>query len=164
MNKLKLEVVTKMNRILERLDLEKEGEDNESEQFNDQDKVEERESRSGEKKDVIKLKDGKELKEQTLFKCDKCDYTAKKKVTLTKHINTKHCINPKVKEIDRTEPETKVDRVDEENMIKNCDKCDGMLSCEKNNCDYKANNDKCGWCHKLYTEALCKKLLQGQKS
>lgn len=51
-----------------------------------------------------KVDDGKKEEEKTLqekeehnFNCDKCDYKAKRKNTLTKHMNTKHCVEEKKK-------------------------------------------------------------------
>ena len=81
MNKLKLEMVTKMDKILEMLEIEKEVEDIDMEGLSYQ------ESKKG--KEVTKENDNKKNKEQT-FKCDECEYECKRKPTLKKHMNTKH--------------------------------------------------------------------------
>ena len=77
MNKLKLEMVTKMDMILEMLEKEKEVEDSSNDKEEKKDKV------------VTKENSTKENTEQT-FKCEECEYECKRKTTLKKHMNTKH--------------------------------------------------------------------------
>ena len=77
MNKLKIEMVTKMDMILDMLEVEKEVEDNDSDQNEKKDKV------------VTKETNTKGKKEQP-FKCEECEYECKRQTTLKKHMNTKH--------------------------------------------------------------------------
>ena len=82
----------------------------------------------------------KEKKEQK-FMCDKCDYSAKKKVTLSKHMNTKHCIESveEGKEQTNGEGEKKNNAEEEKNNCVNCVECD--------KCDYLENMESCEMCN-----------------
>ena len=87
------------------------------------------------------IKNGKQG--QAKFKCEQCDYEVKKKVTLIKHINTKH---GKVNKADE-QVSTGANKVNEETKEKKGNLCQECTSCE--NCDYLDNND-CEMCDKLF--------------
>ena len=80
------------------------------------------------------------------FKCEKCDYRAKRKNTLNKHMNTKHGDSIVIEERDKLNTESAKDKNTEkiENKKKTCEKCE---SCEK--CDYMNNGDTCEMCKML---------------
>ena len=86
-----------------------------------------------------------------MFQCEKCDYKTKKRGTMAKPINTKHCHTDITKKL-KAETDNKIDH-------KNCGDCAGLLDCENKNCDYEANQDSCKYCRNLLTEAFCKKML-----
>ena len=74
------------------------------------------------------------------FKCEMCSYETKKKITLKKHINMKHCsITSKGETNDEKEA---VNNVEESDTI--CETCD---SCES--CDYLKNAESCEMCRTL---------------
>ena len=97
MDKIKSEMMTKMNKILEMLEKEHEIEVPESKEENSDKKCPEENSDANIEKDEVKTKevtkevDKMKEKEQNWFKCESCDYKVKKKITLNKHMNTKHC-------------------------------------------------------------------------
>ena len=66
---------------------------------------------------LIKRKRKKENKE-SLFCCEKCDYKSKRKITLTKHINTKHGLSEKEEKKKERKEERKEDRKEERKEVK----------------------------------------------
>ena len=150
MNNLKSEMnkIVKMLKVEEEVDIH--GKKDGKEKKYEKETVEEKKDTS--KESEIKRKDN----ESVWFKCDVCDYKAKKKVTLQKHMNSKHC-NTASKAED-TQKETKTtENVD----TRDCSKCESTDSCEKRLCVFEANKDKCRWCKNLSIEAFCHKILQG---
>ena len=113
--------------------------------------------KTNEKKDE---KENSEQNEEQVFKCDKCDYRAKRKVTFNKHMNTKHGRADKVKgakeqkKYDNEKEKKEVDGM--ENDCRNC------VSCEK--CDYLKNSDNCKMCDKVFDDALDKYVDKGKQS
>ena len=80
------------------------------------------------KNDEAKSRGNEHKKEDQKFKCEICSYESKKKITLKKHMNTKHG-KVKDKEIDA------------------CGTCENCGSCE--DCDFMNNGDKCDKCKVL---------------
>ena len=85
-----------------------------------------------------RVKDTKKGDEK--FKCEECSYETKKKITLKKHINTKHG-NTK----ESTEKGGNAGpRSDEKDDKTNENVCETCKSCE--DCDFIKNGDKCDKC------------------
>ena len=112
----------------------KEVKDAESKKDDDKNDYGKNEDKDDNNSEIIKRKQG-----QTKFRCEQCDYEAKKKVTLMKHMNTKH---GKVKS-----DEEQMTAVNEETKAKKGNTCQDCENCE--NCDYLDNND-CKMCDKLF--------------
>ena len=129
----------------EKVEDKKELEDAESKEDDDE---------NGDDDKDIRSTDSKNKKEgQEKFKCEQCNYEAKKKITLTKHINTKHG-NVKCGKGQKSEGEV-ASKVISESKEKRETICQDCTSCE--NCDYLDNND-CEMCDKMF-EADIKKYL-----
>ena len=79
------------------------------------------------------------------FKCEVCSYETKKRITLKKHVNTKHC-NSNTRESNeegKVEARCSADK-DKETIENICESCE---SCEK--CDFMKNGDKCNKCKEM---------------
>ena len=77
-----------------------------------------------------------------MFKCEMCDYQSKKKITLMKHVNTKHVktnTNSEKKK-GKVEPKKSENR-EKEAICENCESCES--------CDYFNNCERCELCRKV---------------
>ena len=114
----------------------------------------EKESKGGSKKDTESQEESIETKKRDKeieFRCDKCDYASKRKITLTKHMNTKHCTvenkedeeNSKANEKENRKDKSTENQADKDNVKekKNCDNCE---KCD--DCDFLKNKDTCEHC------------------
>ena len=118
--------------------------------------------KSDESKDTNekKKKANSEENEEHGLKCDKCDYRAKRKITLKKHMNTKHNITDKTEEtMKQKKIEKEAENKDKDVKEKDCIEC---VTCEK--CDYMKNSDKCVKCNTIYEDAIEEYVAKGKDS
>ena len=133
MKKLKEEMMIKMDRILTLL-----GTDDEVE------------CDASNKKETETSEKDEKVNDELKFKCDKCNYKAKRSITLKKHMNTKHRKTDQNGETEETKRETrKTDSKEKKKPRENCDNC---VNCE--NCEYVANSSSCQLCMKLLEAAV----------
>ena len=114
----------------------------------------ETESKGSSKRDTESQKesiDTKKRNDEVKFMCDKCDYTSKRKITLTKHMKTKHWTveNKNDKDNDKdNDKENSKDKRTENKVYKDNDKekknCDNCEKCD--DCDFMKNKDTCEHC------------------
>ena len=106
-------------------------------------KEDERDKRQKEKAAEVEDKEAK--KEEQKFKCEMCDYGTKRKITLKKHVNTKHNGNDEKNE-ENGEVRSKRNTEDgvATDISENCDSCENCKSCD--NCDFFKNCEKCEKC------------------
>ena len=108
-------------------------------------KEDEKDKKEKEKEANVKVKEAK--KEEQKFKCEMCDYETKRKITLKKHVNTKHNGNDEKNEEKgevRSNKNTDGVAID---VSDNCDSCENCESCE--NCDFFKNGERCEMCKTL---------------
>ena len=80
--------------------------------------------------------------EQSRFKCDMCVYETNRRVTLNKHMNTKHCNNADVKE--KTENKTCGRNNEKEEKDLGYNSCNNCKSYER--WKHFDNSDNCKMC------------------
>ena len=122
MNKLKTEMMAKMDNILEMLETEKGVKVQEQEENMEVAKEKDNKIQKVEKKKVtVKEKEKaniKVTKEKTCYKCENCDYTSQKETLLKKHRNTKHCNIANKEERENEQGKDKSDETNCDNTVK----------------------------------------------
>ena len=81
---------------------------------------------------------------QETFKCEQCEYETKKRITLKKHMNTKHGKSSCNEEKKKKESSENKEKSNEKSAAKDCETCE---SCE--NCNFIANGENCDMCRTL---------------